>query len=161
MPAWLHPGRSARLVIDGATIGYFGQLHPAEAQRRKLKQPIYLGELRLDRLYAQGLRHPMARELSRFQPCAPRLLLSPPSPRPSTPRSPTRSMTSNSTSSPASPPLSSCTPKTTRKSPQVTFRSCSATTFQSTDRTLREEELQTYASRIIAALETLGGKLRG
>ena len=27
------PGRAARCVIDGFTIGYFGQLHPAEAQK--------------------------------------------------------------------------------------------------------------------------------
>ncbi len=49
MPAWLHPGRSARAVLDGATVGYFGQLHPAEAQRRKIKQTIYIGEIYLDR----------------------------------------------------------------------------------------------------------------
>ena len=67
MPAWLHPGRSARAVIDGATVGYFGQLHPAEAQRRKLKQMIFVGEIYLDRLYKQNLRQPVVRELSRFQ----------------------------------------------------------------------------------------------
>ncbi|HEY0784624.1 MAG TPA: phenylalanine--tRNA ligase subunit beta, partial [Acidobacteriaceae bacterium] len=32
MPPYLHPGRSARLVLDGSTLAYFGQLHPAEAQ---------------------------------------------------------------------------------------------------------------------------------
>ncbi len=68
MPRWLHPGRSARLVIDGATIGFFGQLHPEEAARRKLKQAVVVGELRADRLLALGLRHPIPRELSRFQP---------------------------------------------------------------------------------------------
>ncbi len=29
LPQWLHPGRAARAVIDGLTVGYFGQLHPA------------------------------------------------------------------------------------------------------------------------------------
>ncbi len=66
-PAWLHPGRSARAVIDGLTVGYFGQLHPTEAERRKLKQPVFVGELYLDRLYRQSLRQPAARELSRYQ----------------------------------------------------------------------------------------------
>ena len=75
MPAWLHPGRSARAVIDGATVGWFGQLHPAEAQRRKIKQTIFIGEIYLDRLYKQNLRQPIVRELSRFQASPPRLLL--------------------------------------------------------------------------------------
>ncbi len=68
LPAWLHPGRSARAVLDGSTIAYFGQLHPGEAARRKLKQPAFVGEIYLDRLYRQPLRQPAARELSRYQP---------------------------------------------------------------------------------------------
>ncbi len=67
LPSWLHPGRAARAVIDGLTVGYFGQLHPSEADRRKLKQPVFIGELYLDRLYKQSLRQPAARELSRYQ----------------------------------------------------------------------------------------------
>ena len=34
-PAWLHPYRSARVVAEGLTVGWFGQLHPAEAAARK------------------------------------------------------------------------------------------------------------------------------
>ena len=67
LPKWLHPGRAARAVIDGLTVGYFGQLHPSEAQKRKLKQPVFIGELYLDRLYRQSLRQPSAKELSRYQ----------------------------------------------------------------------------------------------
>ena len=36
-------------------------------ERRKLKQPVFIGELYLDRLYRQSLRQPAARELSRYQ----------------------------------------------------------------------------------------------
>ena len=36
-PAWLHPYRSARVAVDGITVGWFGQLHPREAAARKLK----------------------------------------------------------------------------------------------------------------------------
>ncbi len=68
MPLWLHPGRSARLVMDGAAVGFFGELHPDEAARRKLRGGVVLGELRFDRLLALGLRHPVPRELSRLQP---------------------------------------------------------------------------------------------
>ncbi len=67
-PAWLHPGRSARAVADGMTVAWFGQLHPAEAQQRKLRQSVYVGEIYLDRLYRLPLRQPIAPELSRFQP---------------------------------------------------------------------------------------------
>ena len=67
-PAWLHPYRSARVAVDGVTVGWFGQLHPREAAARKLKEPVLIGELYLDRLYKLPLRKPAAREISRFQP---------------------------------------------------------------------------------------------
>ena len=67
-PVWLHPYRSARVAVDGATVGWFGQLHPHEAAARKLKEPVLIGELYLDRLYKLPLRKPVAGEISRFQP---------------------------------------------------------------------------------------------
>ena len=62
------PIASARAVVDGVTVGWFGQLHPREAAARKLKEPVLVGELYLDRLYKLPLRQPVAREISRFQP---------------------------------------------------------------------------------------------
>ena len=41
---------------------------PREAAARKLKEPVLVGELYLDRLYKLPLRKPAAREISRFQP---------------------------------------------------------------------------------------------
>src|SRR5271156_5645948 len=67
IPPWLHPGRSARAVADGLTVAWFGQLDPAEAQQRKLRQTVYVGEIYLDRLYRLPLRQPIVQELSRFQ----------------------------------------------------------------------------------------------
>ena len=67
MPRWLHPGRAARCVVDGSTIGYFGELHPDESARRKLRQPVFIGEIYLDRLFRQSLRQPSTCELSRYQ----------------------------------------------------------------------------------------------
>ncbi|MGE5113825.1 MAG: phenylalanine--tRNA ligase subunit beta [Acidobacteriaceae bacterium] len=63
---WLHPGRSARVVADGATVARFGQLHPELAASRKLKQEVYVGEILLDRLYQRGLREPHYRPIPRF-----------------------------------------------------------------------------------------------
>ena len=67
-PQWLHPYRSARAVVDGLTVGWFGQLHPREAATRKIKDLVFLGELYLDRLYKLPLRKPASRDISRFQP---------------------------------------------------------------------------------------------
>jgi phenylalanyl-tRNA synthetase beta chain len=67
-PGWLHPFRAARVAVDGATVGWFGQLHPHEAAARKLKELVLIGELYLDRLYKLPLRKPVAGEISRFQP---------------------------------------------------------------------------------------------
>lgn len=66
LPAWLHPGRGARMAVNGATVAYFGQLHPDIAQARKIKQPVFVGELYLDRLYQQPLRQPVSIDPPRF-----------------------------------------------------------------------------------------------
>ncbi len=41
---------------------------PIEAAARKIKEPVLVGELYLDRLYKLPLRKPVARDISRFQP---------------------------------------------------------------------------------------------
>ena len=66
VPAYLHPGRSARAVMDGETIAVFGQLHPEEAAARKLKQDVYVAEIMLDRLYRHALREPRYQRISKF-----------------------------------------------------------------------------------------------
>jgi phenylalanyl-tRNA synthetase beta chain len=60
-PEWLHPYRAARMAVEGETVGWFGQLHPREAAARKLKEPVLVGEIYLDRLYKLPLRKPIAR----------------------------------------------------------------------------------------------------
>jgi phenylalanyl-tRNA synthetase beta chain len=159
MPAYLHPGRSARLVIDGSTIGYFGQLHPEEAARRKLKTPIYLGELRLDRLYAQQLRHPMPRELSRFQPVRRDFsFLLPESTAYAQIEQAIRSLNLEELTSLT--PAELLRPTQNPQVPEGHFSLLLKTTFQSTQRTLREEDLQSFADQLVAAVETVGGRLR-
>jgi phenylalanyl-tRNA synthetase beta chain len=63
---WLHPGRSARVVVDGTTVARFGQLHPDLATSRKLKQEVYVAEVLLDRLYQRELREPHYKPIPRF-----------------------------------------------------------------------------------------------
>ncbi len=51
---FLHPGRAARVLLDGKPIGYLGELHPAEAIRVELSSPCVLTELDLVHLIAYG-----------------------------------------------------------------------------------------------------------
>jgi phenylalanyl-tRNA synthetase beta chain len=43
--ALLHPGRSCRIVVEGRPVGWFGQLHPAAAERQELPPATYLFQL--------------------------------------------------------------------------------------------------------------------
>jgi phenylalanyl-tRNA synthetase beta chain len=44
---WLHPGRSAELLIDGRSAGWLGQLHPALQHELDFAQAAYVAELDL------------------------------------------------------------------------------------------------------------------
>ncbi|MFY9559949.1 MAG: phenylalanine--tRNA ligase subunit beta [Terriglobales bacterium] len=63
---YYHPGRSARAVMDGTTVAQFGQLHPDVAAARKLRQEVFVGEIFLDRLYQHDLRQVRYEALPRF-----------------------------------------------------------------------------------------------
>ena len=159
MPAWLHPGRSARAVLDGATVAWFGQLHPAEAERRKLKQTIWLGEFWLDRLYKQALRQPVVEELSRFQPVRRDFSVT-------LPDAVSWARLSAAVEGLAIPGLRSFEPKEILRdakgklAPAGHYSLLLGVLFQSHERTLREEEVQQWSQQIVAVLEALGGKLR-
>jgi phenylalanyl-tRNA synthetase beta chain len=63
---YYHPGRSARAVLDGATVAQFGQIHPDVAAARKLRQDVFVAEIYLDRLYKHDLRQVRYEVLPRF-----------------------------------------------------------------------------------------------
>jgi phenylalanyl-tRNA synthetase beta chain len=159
MPAWLHPGRSARAVLDGATMGWFGQLHPAEAERRKLKQAVWIGELWLDRLYKQALRQPVIEELSRYQPVRRDFSVI-------LPDAVLWARLAGAIEALAIPELRSFEAKEVLRDPKSKlvaaehFSLLLRVVFQSHERTLREEEVQRWSQQVIAALEAQGGKLR-
>jgi phenylalanyl-tRNA synthetase beta chain len=156
-PEWLHPYRSARVAIDGATVGWFGQLHPREAAARKLKEPVLVGELYLDRLYKQGLRKPVAREISRFQPVRRdfSLVLD---------QSIQWEKIDNALSTMQLPELVDWRVREVFRDARMGAKEYSlllGTTFQAADRTLREEELQSFQARVIDAVSAAGARLRG
>jgi hypothetical protein len=51
-----HPGRAARLRLDGRDIGAVGELHPRIAAAFEVPKRTLVGELRLDRLVADGVQ---------------------------------------------------------------------------------------------------------
>jgi len=61
--AFLHPGKSAYIRIDGRPAGYVGELHPGIAMRLELGGPCGLSELDLTMLLGEGAPAPRAIEL--------------------------------------------------------------------------------------------------
>lgn len=155
-PKWLHPYRAARVAVEGATVGWFGQLHPREAAARKLKEPVLVGELYLDRLYKLPLREPLAKEISRFQPVR-------------------RDFSLILDESVAWEPIDQALaglriPELVEWRVREVFRDARlgareyslllGATFQAADRTLREEELQCFQERVVEAIGKAGARLR-
>ena len=62
----LHPGRSARVFVDGTPAGWLGELHPRWQQKYELPQPAVLFELEADCLADAPLPQPS--QPSRFPP---------------------------------------------------------------------------------------------
>lgn len=156
MPAWLHPFRSARVVLDGTTIGYFGQLHPGEASRRKFKQQVLVGEFSLERLYRQDLRQPLAKEVSRFQPVRRDFSLI-------FPEKVQWAQIAEALQSLRIAEMIESLPRETFRDKRMAAGEYSlllGTTFQSPESTLREEQVQSFSERILAAMQGLGGRLR-
>ena len=64
LPAWLHPGRGARVARDGETVGYLGALHPQLAKALDLGPDLQVLEVALAQLLDRRL--PKARPVPRF-----------------------------------------------------------------------------------------------
>ena len=156
VPSWLQPGRCARAVADGLTIAWFGQLHAALAQQRKLRQSVYVGEIYLDRVYQMPLRQPISPELSRYQAVERDFSFI-------FPETVVWQSIAEALGQLHIADLRSFLPLEIFRGQKVGAGQYSLlirTTFQALERTLREEELQGYAQAVVAALEGLGGKQR-
>jgi phenylalanyl-tRNA synthetase beta chain len=153
---YYHPGRSARALMDGALVAQFGQIDQAVASARKLRQDVFIAEIYLDRLYAQGLR------VVRYQPL---------------PRYPAVERDFSFVFDDGvifeeiqETVIGLCLPELRSFVPVEIFRRGNVPSgkyslllrarFQSTERTLREDEVAQWSGLIVKALENLGGKLR-
>ena len=155
-PEWLHPYRAARVVVDGVTVGWFGQLHPRVAAERKLKEPVLVGELYLDRLYKLSLRDPIAREVSRFQPVRRdfSLVLD---------ESIAWEKIDHAVAGLRIPELVEWRAREVFRDTKLgkgEYALLLGATFQAADRTLREEELQEFQARVVEAVGKVGARLR-
>jgi phenylalanyl-tRNA synthetase beta chain len=155
-PAWLHPYRSARAAVEGITVGWFGQLHPREAAARKLKEPVLIGELYLDRLYKLPLRKPAARDISRFQPVRRDFSLI-------VDESIPWETIDHALASLEIPELVEWNVREVFRDARLGAHEYSllmGVTFQASDRTLREEELQSFQAHIVEVVARAGARLR-
>lgn len=156
MPPWLHPGRAARLVVNGETLGFFGELAPQESPSRKLRQTIFIGEFNLARLFQHTLRQPAAHDLSRFPAVMRDFSFT-------FPDAVHWQQIANSLVSLGISEMRSTEPREIfrdKKEPSGSYALLLRVVFQAQDRTLRLEELQEWAHRIFAALMELGGHPR-
>jgi phenylalanyl-tRNA synthetase beta chain len=154
--AYYHPGRSARAVMDGNLVAQFGQLHPDVAAARKLRQEIFLAEFYLDRLYQHDLREPRYRSLPRY---------------PAVERdfsftfadAVTFEQIADAVTQLRHPELRAFSPVEVFRGgalPAGTYSILLRALFQSSQRTLREDEVAQWSAQVIHALEALGGRLR-
>ena len=155
-PEYFHPGRSARVAMDGETVARFGQLHPELAAARKLRQDVYLAEVLLERLYRHDLRAPCYKRISRF---------------PAVERDFSFVFTGAVTFEQIKAlvddlrlaELTSFVPAEIYRGEKVGAAEYSVllhAEFQSQDRTLRDDEVAEWSSQIVRTLESLGGILR-
>jgi phenylalanyl-tRNA synthetase beta chain len=158
---YYHRGCSARAVLDGVTVARLGQLAPEIASARKLKQDIFIAEIRLERLYERRLRQPRYFAASRF-PAVDRdfsFIF---------PNEVTFEKIQNAVSSLNIPELRGFSPGDLLRGKEAEragigqgkYSLLLRADFQSSERTLRDDEVAGWAKHIIAALEKLGGSLR-
>jgi phenylalanyl-tRNA synthetase beta chain len=153
---YFHPGRSARAMLDGAPVAQFGQIHPEIGAARKLRQDVFIAEFDLDKLYTAGLRPVRFRPLPKF---------------PAVERdfsfifadTVTFEVIKNAADSLHIAELRDFCPVEIFRGGAIEAGKYSIllrARFQSTDRTLREDEVAQWSSRIVSALKNLGGVQR-
>jgi phenylalanyl-tRNA synthetase beta chain len=153
---YYHPGRAARVLMDGTLVAQFGQLHPQTAAKCKLRQDVFIAELNLDRLYKHELRKIQYKPLPRY---------------PSVERDFSCIFPDAVSFDKIRQAIFALRLTELRNvSPIEIFRGGSVqagkysillrSTFQSGERTLREEEVAGWSSQIVKAIEFLGGVQR-
>ncbi|PSH05728.1 MAG: phenylalanine--tRNA ligase subunit beta [Acidobacteria bacterium] len=156
VPVWLHPGRSARAKVGGTTVAIFGQLHPEVAAARKLKQEVFVAEIFVEALYQLALRQPVYTPISKY-PAVERdfsFVL---------PEGLEFESIRQKLSELAIAELTAIIPAETFRGGSLaagTYSFLLRVRFQSSERTLRDDEVASWSQQIIDAVGSLGGSLR-
>lgn len=153
---YYHPGRSARAVMDGVTVAQFGQIHPDVAAAQKLKQDVFIAEIYLDRLYQHDLRNVRYEALPRF-PAVERDFSF------AFPDAVEFEMIRRSVLGLGVAEFRGFVPVEVFRGEKVGAGKYSILVrakFQSSERTLRDDEVTAWAAQITKALEALGGVQR-
>lgn len=64
-PAFLHPGKSARFIVNGSSCGFIGAVHPSRLADDKVRVGVALAEISLEKLMA-AVKMPVFHPLSNF-----------------------------------------------------------------------------------------------
>lgn len=150
---YYHPGCAARVLMDGTLVAQFGQLHPQTAAKRKLRQDLFIAELYLDRLYNHELRKIQYEPLPRY-PAVERDFSC------IFPDAVSFEKIRRAISALQLADLRSLSPIEIFRGGSVPAGKYSIllrSTFQSSERTFREEEVAVWSSQVVKAIESLGG----
>ena len=64
--SWMHPGRTASVVVNGDKVGYLGELHPAVAKNYGIGTRAYLAVMDMEKLTANANRNVVYKALPKF-----------------------------------------------------------------------------------------------
>jgi phenylalanyl-tRNA synthetase beta chain len=64
--AFLHPGRRANIVVDGAKIGFIGEIHPHTLQMHDVKRKVYCAEFNFAKVFSAAQDEHIYQKPSRF-----------------------------------------------------------------------------------------------
>lgn len=66
VPAFIHEGQFAQLLVEGKKVGFIGTLHPVLLDENKIRVPAAIAELDLDQLYKGQPRPYRIQSISKF-----------------------------------------------------------------------------------------------
>jgi phenylalanyl-tRNA synthetase beta chain len=159
LPAWIAAGHGGRALLDGKPIAVFGELSAEELQRRKLRQSCVVAEVTAQALLMHPLRQPMVRELSRYQAVERDFsFVFPDSVRWETIETAVEGLRIHELRSVR--PVEIFRNAKGKAVPAGSYSLLLRVVFQSSERTLTEEELTGGSEKIVAALQALGGTQR-
>ena len=70
---YLHPGRTAMLLIEGKEAGYFGQINPKYIAEKKVLKNLYLFSVDMDKLLKSAIRTNKWKPLFKEYPLVPKI----------------------------------------------------------------------------------------